>query len=236
MRNADCGIRKPTWTARPTNRTPSSTIETIHEVPSNAVDRASHDRSIPGQARLTDEEYEIYGHVLTRFFRDRNRLIPNDQEKHFVIASRTATTDPDSVTTERSSVYRSFRSRNKKRANLEPQFPVRFSYSLADEQEILDWAAQESAEYRARQEQLRREGRPLDGGPCGPEWKRFNSRFPGSHGYYRLSRIGFSRDHRRAYLEIEGNGATWSELMAYTLKWTTRGWQIQNAGGGGGVC
>jgi hypothetical protein len=165
---------------------------------------------VAGQSRITNEEYEIYGLVLTEFFRDRNRDNSGDPEKHFVIASKTATSIPDTVIAkDRSSLYRSFYDRNKRQASLARRFSVRFSYSLADEQEILDWAARDEAEYRAEQEQLRKEGKPPNGGPCGAEWKRFYSRFPKSFGYYRLSRVGFSRDHRRAYVEIVGMGSTW---------------------------
>ena len=196
--------------------------------------------SVAGQARITKEEYEIYGLVLTEFFRDRNRRSPDDTEaeKHFVIASKTATVDWAVVDGEsrKSSLDRSFHDRNQEQVSLERRIPMRLSYSFADEKEILDWAALDAAEYLAKQEQLRKEGKPLDGGPCGPEWKRFHSRFPESFGYYRLSRIGFSRDHRRAYLEIDAKGATWGEWASYFLRRTKHGWKVQKSGGSGEVC
>ena len=192
--------------------------------------------AVAAQSNLTNEEYEIYGLVLTEFFREGNRRNTDNPQEHFVIASRTMAIDPATVEKERSSLYKSFNNRNKDQASLERRFPVRFSYSIADEQEILGWAAQDEAEYEAEQERLSRDGKPLNGGPCGAEWDRFHSRFPKSFGYYRLSRIGFSRDHRRAYLEIEGKGSTWDETSSYWVRWTRRGWKTYKAAGGIGVC
>ena len=144
--------------------------------------------------------------------------------------------DPKTVTKERSSLYRSFSNRNEDQATLERRFRVRLSYSIADELEILGWVEQDRAEYEAEQEQLRKDGKRLSGGGCGFEWKRFYSRFPGSFGYYRLSRIGFSRDHRWAYLEIEGKGSTWGDGASYWMRWTSRGWEIHKASGSFGQC
>ena len=189
-----------------------------------------------GQSRITDEEYKIYGLVLTEFFREGNRRHPDNPETHVVIASKTIAVDPKTVTKERSSLYRSFSNRNNSQATVEPRFAARFSYAIADEQEILSWVEQDRAEYEAEQEQLRRDRKQLNGGPCGFAWKRFYSRFPGSFGYYQLSRIGFSRDHRWAYLEIEGKGSTWGESASYWVRWTKRGWETRKAGGGFWEC
>ena len=193
-----------------------------------------------GQSRITNEEYEIYGLVLTEFFREDNRRNPDNPQEHFVIASKTVVVDPTSVEKERSSLYRSFNNRNKAQASFEPRFPVRFSYSIIDEQEILLWAKQDAEEFDARikgaRERALRDHTPMPLSMCGAEWERFHSRFPKSFGYYRLSRIGFSRDHRRAYLEIEGKGSFWNSNSSYRLRWTTRGWEIQSAGGGFSVC
>jgi hypothetical protein len=115
-------------------------------------------------------------------------------------------------------------------------FPVKFAYSIVDEQEILKWAAQDEVEYQAQQDLRRREGKPLEAGQCGAEWKRFYSHYPESYGYYRLTRIGFSHDHRRAYVEINGKGDTWERNAGYWVKWTKRGWKTQKAGGGVSVC
>src|SRR5689334_16743965 len=193
--------------------------------------------SVPGQSRVTDEEYEIYGLVLTKFFRDRNERNSGEHEKHFVIASKTGVLDPATFIAERrTSLYKSFYDRNKSQASFQRRFPVRFSYSLVDEPTMLASVAREESEYRAEQERLRGEGKLLGGGTCGPEWKWFHERFPKSFGYYRVSKIGFSRDHRLAYLEIVGKGSTWEEYAFYWLRWTRRGWRTEKASGGGGAC
>ena len=195
---------------------------------------------LAGQSRMTNEEYEIYGLVLTAFFREDNRRNTDNPQKHFVIASKTVAVDPTTVENERSSVYRSFNNRNKAQASFERRFPVRFSYSIADEQEILLWVKQDEEEFdakmKAARERALKDHTPMPWSMCGAEWERFHARFPNSFGYYRLSRIGFSRDHRRAYLEIEGKGSSWSSNSSYRLKWTSRGWEIQSSGGGFSVC
>ncbi|CAN5716749.1 hypothetical protein BH24ACI3_BH24ACI3_14220 [soil metagenome] len=192
--------------------------------------------AVTSQPRLTNEEYEIYGLVLTEFFRESNSRNPENPQTHFLIASFTSTVDPLTVEKKKTSLDRSFNNRNKERVSIERRFPVAFSYSIVDENEILTWAQQDGAEYRARQEQRRRDGMPIDGGPCGAQWNRFNARFPQSCGYYQLSKIGFSRDRHQAYLEIKGKGSTWNRDVSYWLKWTKREWNIQTAGGGGGNC
>jgi hypothetical protein len=189
--------------------------------------------AVAGQSRITNEDYEIYGLVLTEFLRDGKRI---DPDKHFVIASKTRAFDPTMVEKKKASLYRSFNNRNKAQESLESRFPVRFPYSLADEQEILGWAAQDAAEFHAEQERLSREGKPLRVAMCGPGWKRFSVRFPKSEGYYRISQIGFSHDHRRAFLEVEGKGSGWERNSSYWLRWKSHGWEIYQAGGGGGVC
>ncbi|MBK8304145.1 MAG: hypothetical protein IPK98_12360 [Chloracidobacterium sp.] len=188
------------------------------------------------QPRLTNEEYAIYSLVLTDFFHNSNLKNPENPQTHFLIASYAGKFDSLTADSETTSLDRSFNDRNKVRIRLERRFPVAFSYSIVDEKEILNWAGQDAAEYVAKQEQRRRDGKPLIASTCGAGWNRFYARFPKSFGYYRLSRIGFSRNHRQAYLEIKGKGSTWDEDVNYWLKWTKRGWKIQDAGGGFGIC
>lgn len=196
--------------------------------------------AVAAQSQTTIEEYEIYGLVLTEFFRDGNRRNSGSPEEHFVIASKTMTVDSSSAEEEVSSLYKSFNNRNKDQASLERRFPVRFSYSIVDEQVILLWAKQDQEEFDAKMkaatERALKDHTALPGDMCGAEWERFHSRFPKSFGYYRLSRIGFSRDHRWAYLRIDGKGSSWDWSSSYWVRWTRRGWRTYKSGGGGGIC
>ncbi len=191
-----------------------------------------------GQTKMTKEEYEIYGLVLTEIVHSEKLENPYNHN-HYVIASKTIELDPN-FEKRRSSLYRSFNNRNRVRADVERRFRVRLSYSIADEQEILLWAKQDAdefnAEMKAAKERALANHTPMPWSMCGASWKRFSVRFPQSEGYYQISRIGFSRDHRRGYVIIVGQGSSWNRTYQYWLKWTSHGWETGQAAGSFGVC
>ncbi|MFL6468530.1 MAG: hypothetical protein ACJ72Z_11290 [Pyrinomonadaceae bacterium] len=190
-----------------------------------------------GQPSLTKEEYGIYSLALRDWVRGHRRDNKEDSAKRFLILSRTGSDTEDSAEPSKSSVYQSFDERNKQKADIKPKFAVNFDYSVASESEILELIEKGRLKFEAEQERARTENKPLALPFCGPGWgEAFYQRFPAAQFYLKLSRIGFSRDHRSAYLKVKVTGEDSDQRHNYFLRWTAAGWKIVKSFGVHSVC
>jgi hypothetical protein len=183
------------------------------------------------QARVSPEEYAIYGVVLRSFY--RRSAMQSQQGPVFVILSETATGNgslPDELRMK--GLTRSFLRRNRYTAHLEAKFPIRHKLSIVSKLELdqlIDMGARDAAVTTERY----KAGKIRIFAPsCGSEWKYFNEKFSDeAPGYYQFSRIGFSKDHKFALVSFNGEGGCWKSWDVYVLKRDKRGWTIYSAGG-----
>ena len=183
------------------------------------------------QAKVSPEEYAIYGVVLRSFY--WRSVMQNQQGPVFVILSETATGN-GSLPGERrmKGLTRNFLRRNRYTAHLEAKFPVRHKLSIMKKLE-LDQLIERGARDAAATAGRYKAGRISIFAPsCGSEWKYFNEKFSDeAPGYYQFSRIGFSQDRKFALVSLHGEGACWKTWNVYVLKRNKRGWTIYSGGG-----
>ena len=63
-------------------------------------------------------------------------------------------------------------------------------------------------------------------------WSPFYKNFRGANGYYKFTRIGFSKTKKRAVLQVFGEGASWNSNETYILLKTKKGWKVYTASSG----
>lgn len=188
------------------------------------------------QVSITKEEYGIYSLVVREFIRDMMKDVSISPTTHVLILSKTGVGEGTMPLPKQSSVDVSFANRNRIAVPIEPAFEINLKYSIVDEKELKDLVAKDEAKFNDEQERRRKANMPLIGSVCGPRWESVYERYPKFLGYIRLSRIGFSRDHRTAYVEVRMTNEVFSGTMNYVVKWTRSGWQTGPSGGGFGVC
>jgi len=149
--------------------------------------------TLVGQARVTQEEYDVYAGVLRMIYRENRQTYSN--KSHFIIL-KTTQIDPE-LDLPSSRRYRAL-VRDFKRMNLSPgviekRLPngaYSETYYLVTRDEIDELFTRGRIEFDKRYE-VEKSIKGL-ANPGGTTWMPFYERYPEASGYYTLSRVGFA--------------------------------------------
>lgn len=170
------------------------------------------------QPRASRDEYQIYSIVLRQIYEKNVEEFSGKNE--FVFASETAVVGEDidlKAVRRYRGLIRDFRAKNASPAFLEKKFPFENYHIIAQREyeQIIENAVQEDK--KNRREHPERYKYVAVGGP-GPGSIAFFRKFPDSSGFYTLSRVGFSTDHRQALVVVNAKQGCFGFTKAYLLR------------------
>jgi hypothetical protein len=193
----------------------------------------------PAQDRITPEEYSIYSVVLQHISREKRRK--GVSKLGFVILSETKREilPWDREPRGGRGLRANYRKRNKTSLTLEPEFPANYNISLMSNQELDQLLEKGKLEAAVAEKEFRKTHDQRYGyrPGCDTLWRYFYAKLPeglDTYGPYRFTRIGFSTNHRFAFVEIDGTGCSWGYHGSFILIRTKKGWIVHTAGEGFG--
>lgn len=184
-----------------------------------------------GQQFVRKQEAAIYAHVI----RDVRRLEGDwaGKTRRLLVLASTIKGDGELLgkdSRQTIGLLRDFERANQQSLKLPASFSEQCKCDLLSEAELKELLDRGTKESERREAAAMAQGKALPP-DCDSDWKYFHNKFPKVNQYYEISRIGYSADHKFAFVETKGTGSCSDVAWTHLLKRTRHGWKIYQIGG-----